>query len=776
MSVIRQALSSMRNSLTFRRRLSRWQGSTIDFDLRGYAGVLAAINDLEAYAREMTDAQLATAARQARARAGEEKAGSSALAEGIALIREGARRTLGMRAYDVQVVAALALAAGHVVDMQTGEGKTLAAALTAAWSALPGSGVHVLTSNDYLARRDAEWMRPAYALFGLSVEFVDGRMMPVARRRGYGADVTYVTAKEAGFDYLRDQLALAPADVVHRPFHMAIADEADSLLIDEGRLPLVIAGHVEQRESHAERMAALVANFDPGVHFSLDEYARDVELTDAGIELIENELACGTLHDPENITVLTELQCALHAHALLRRDVDYLVRNGRVELVDELTGRVVYDRHWPDGLQAAIEAKEHIQRSTDGRVLGSITMQHFLRQYPTLCGMSGTAQDAAAELFETYGLSVTVVPTNVPVRRFDHPDVVFSDRASKEQALLAEITSAHAIGRPVVVGTISVEESERLASKLTAAGIPCAVLNARNDEQEADIVAQAGRLGAVTISTNMAGRGTDIKLGGADESQRHEVLAAGGLYVLGTNRHESRRVDLQLRGRAGRQGDPGDTRFFVALDDDLLVRYRLGDLLAGRVQITQQGPIDHRIVHAEIARVQRIVDGQHFEIRRTLRRYAAVLEQQRSYLMARRAAALFGEDATTLLAIDRAWRDHLSLSADLREGIHLVTLGGRDPLGYYTAEMIAAFTGLVQRVDADVLDSSRLGPSAAGLKGPSSTWTYVVNDDPFRNHITRLLTGPGNVTLAVYAAGVLTPLLLLWGLVERLRRRGHRLG
>jgi preprotein translocase subunit SecA len=425
--------------------------------------------------------------------------------------------------------------------------------------------------------------------------------------------------------------------------------------------------------------------------------------------------------------------------------------------------------------------------------------------------MTGTAQGAAAEFDDTYGLRVAVIPTNFPVRRIDHADVVFAGRDAKEQAVVAEVMRAHALGRPVLVGTLSVEESERLAARLMAAGTPCHVLNARNDDEEAGIIAEAGRTGAVTISTNMAGRGTDIRLGGGNESEREHVVAAGGLYVIGTNRHESRRVDLQLRGRAGRQGDPGESRFFVSLDDDLMVRYRLGDLLAGRVRADRPGPIENPIVRSEIARVQRIVEGQHFEIRRTLRRYAEVLDRQRQQVMARREAVLSvaddwrawptegasyqaavvaagepavrrAEQLVTLGAIDRAWRDHLSFSADLREGVHLVTLGGMDPLTHYTREMIAAFTRLMDRIDRDVLDAwrqltvegTRLDFGGHRVKGPSSTWTYLVNDDPFRHHIARLLTGPGNATIAVYASAMLTPLMVLWGIIERLRaRRPH---
>ena len=357
----------------------------------------------------------------------------------FALAREASRRALGLRPFDVQVVAAIALDRGHVVEMQTGEGKTLAAVMPAALRALTGQGVHVLTFNDYLARRDAEWMGPVYARLGLSVGFVQQGMTPEERRRAYLADVTYVTAKEAGFDHLRDLLAIDRRRLVHRPFHFALVDEADSLLIDEARVPLVIAGSVEREVSSAPRLAALVASLTPGVHFDADEYGRDVELTEAGVEQVERVLGCGRLHDAENYGVLTELNCALHAQVLLRRDVDYIVRDGRIGVIDEFTGRVVADRHWPDGLQAALEAKEGVERQPDGRILGSITLQHFLRGYPRLCGMTGTAQTAAPELRQLYGLDVVVVPTHRPMIRVDRPDVVFTHREAKERAVVDEI-------------------------------------------------------------------------------------------------------------------------------------------------------------------------------------------------------------------------------------------------------------------------------------------------------------------------------------------------
>jgi preprotein translocase subunit SecA len=786
--------------------------------LRRYDAPLAEINSQESCLQTASDHDI-----ESRARAlGDEIRGGGdfgRIRNGFfALVREVADRALGQRPFDVQVVAALALDRGAVVEMQTGEGKTLAAVMPAALNALAGRGVHVLTFNDYLARRDAGWMRPIYERLGLSVGFVQAGMAAIERRRAYLADVTYVTAKEAGFDHLRDLLATDVSGLVHRPFHFALVDEADSLLIDEARVPLVIAGTVGRDSSSSRRLAGLVAALTPGVDFDCDEYARDVELTETGIVRVERTLGCGSLYDDKNYTLLTELNCALHARALLRRDVDYLVRDGRIGIIDELTGRVVQDRHWPDGLQAALEAKEGLERQPDGRILGSITLQHFLGSYPRLCGMTGTAQAAASELRELYGLPVVVIPTHRPMIRIDRPDVVFTHREAKERAVIQEIKRVHASGRPVLVGTLSVEESERLAQRLAHERVTCQVLNARNDEAEAHIVARAGAPGAVTISTNMAGRGTDIRLGGsrdadggdATHGEDHERVAAlGGLYVIGTSRHESRRVDLQLRGRAGRQGDPGESRFFVSLEDELLVRYGIRNLLGGRlVTEKRQEQIDHPIVMREIARAQRIIEGQNFEIRKTLWRYASAVEHQRRTIMERRLAILDGREAPdvwqrspakraelvsavgkdavqgaerTLMLhhIDRAWRDHLALVADLREGVHLVALGGHDPLARFTADITVAFHRLENAIDDGVLaaldevrvTAGELDFAGLDVKGPSSTWTYLVNDDPFRNQIGMLLTGPGKVTIAVAAALAAMPLLILWGLVDRFMRR-----
>ena len=809
----------VRNEITWRDALARVRGSSVQLALSGFDRHLDAIEHHARGVGALSDEALRTRVQSLRT-ARRTRPRAEVRDEFFALARDAARRALGQRPYDVQVVAALALDRGAVVEMQTGEGKTLTATMPVAWQALDGRGAHVLTFNDYLARRDAEWMGPVYRLLGLSVEAVEQGMDAAARRRAYAADVTYVTAKEAGFDHLRDQLVERTADVVHRPRVFALVDEADSLLIDEARVPLVIAGDVTRAAGLGASLVPLIASLAPGRHYGTDEYGRDVELTDAGLEHVERALKVDSLHDGGHEGLLAEVNCALHAHVLLRRDVDYIVREGRIAIVDEFTGRVMPDRHWPDGLQAALEAKEGLPRRPDGQVLASMTLQRYLRGYERLCGMTGTARDAADELRAFYGLDVVVMPTHRPMRRVDRPDVVFTHREAKERAVADDVAHAHATGRPVLVGTLTVAESERLAAALRARGVACEVLNAKEDEHEARVVAAAGAPGAVTIATNMAGRGTDIRLGDGTAASAERVAALGGLYVIGTNRHESRRVDLQLRGRAGRQGDPGETRFFISLDDPLLVRYGIRSLIPDRYLPAPGGGsrepgsdvIEHPVVRREIARAQRIIEGQNFEIRRTLSRYTATLEEQYALVMERRAALVSGDEVPELWAaapgargrlvaavgeaatddaeractrahLDRLWREHLAACADLREGIHLVRLGGQDPLRRFTTEVRSRFARLTTALDEAVLSSldgvrasgGRLEIAGVDLKGPSSTWTYLVNDDPFREQALLSLVGTGGKAVAIYAAVVMPGLFLLWTIVERFaRRRGRK--
>src|SRR5579862_7802443 len=539
------------------------------------------------------------------------------LVQFVAVTTVVASRLLGQEMFDAQIQGALALARGSIAEMQTGEGKTLAAVPAVAWFARQGQGVHVMTVNDYLARRDARWMGDIYRFLGLSVGYVQQGMTPVERRAAYARDITYATANEVGFDFLRDRLAPDKDSQVHRPFAAALIDEADSILIDEARVPLVIAGGSGGDTDMACGADQVVRRFQAGQHYTVDVGAHNVALTDAGIHSVEDAYGCGNLFDEGSLRLHTAIQDALHAHALLRRDVDYVVKNGAIEMVDEFKGRIAQDRRWPAGLHTAVEAKEGVTPKTQGMILGSITLQHLIALYPQVCGMTGTASTQALELRKVYGLRVETIPTNRPVIRTDHPDVVFATKLEKERAVAEEIRRAHAVGLPVLVGTASVAESEGLSRML--ADIPHQVLNARNDELEAAIVAQAGNRGALTISTNMAGRGTDIKLG-------EGVAALGGLYVIGTNKHESRRIDNQLRGRAGRQGDPGSSRFFISLEDELMEKY---------------GDLDPRY-KGDPATVQRLVEGRHLDTRTFLHAYEVPVEGQRNKIQTYRQSVLDG--------------------------------------------------------------------------------------------------------------------------------------
>jgi preprotein translocase subunit SecA len=654
---------------------------------------------------------------------------SKDLIETIAVTAVIAARVLGLVLFDVQLQGALALADGKIAEMQTGEGKTLAAVPAVVWHARQRQGVHVMTANDYLARRDAQWMGPIYGFLGLSVGCIQQGMNSEARRRAYACDVTYGTANEMGFDYLRDQLALCPNDQVHRPFNVSLVDEADSILIDEARLPLVIAGETDEPEALPYRVDALTRHFRRFVHYTVDENERNVVLTDAGIRTVENAFERDNLFDDENLSLNAAVQDSLHAHVLLHRDVDYIVKNDAIESVDEFKGRIIQDRRWPAGLHTAIEAKEGLAPKKQGRILGSVTLQHLMALYPVLCGMTGTAATQADEFRAVYGLDVEVIPTNRPMIRVDHPDLIFPTRREKDTAVIREICKVHQTGQPILVGTASVEESERLSKLL--GNISHQVLNARHDEQEAAMIARAGERGSVTISTNMAGRGTDIKLGAG-------VAELGGLYVIGTNRHESRRIDNQLRGRAGRQGDPGSSRFFVSCEDPLLLRYG----------------IDNPLYQNDPEGIQRLIEGKQLDIRLLLTKYERVTEGRRLAIQQRRQQLLDGttvyatdsERLVRLTTIDDLWCEYLSALSELRSGVQWVALagGGRDPLQeFWRLGGFDPFREYIQRVDAlfeellaaiETETAERLKVSEIAEVQPSrrgATWTYVTTDQPF---------------------------------------------
>ncbi|MCM3702329.1 DEAD/DEAH box helicase [Paenibacillus macerans] len=666
------------------------------------------------------------------------------LIDAYALVCEAAKRKLGLQPYDVQIMAAIALHEGFLIEQHTGEGKTLSAVMPAYLNALTGEGVHVLTFNDYLANRDAEWMGTIYRFLGLTVKSVQAGMSLSEKREAYAADITYVTAKEAGFDYLRDTIALDEADTVHRLFHYVIVDEADSLLLDEARVPLVIAGEPDSSESDGIRFAEVARQLKQDVHYDFDEFQRNVYLNEVGAAKAEELLECGNLYDSHNSHLLMSLNCALHAELLLKKDVDYIVRDGKIELIDEYTGRVAENRHLPEGLQAALAAKEGLQLKAGGKVLGTITLQHFLSLYPKICGMTATAHVSAMEFEEIYVLQVVQIPPNRPNLRIDHPHRIYTHKEAKFKALIQEISSTHTTGRPILIGTSSVEESDMLAEALAALGVPCHVLNAKNDAEEAEIIAKAGEIGAVTVSTNMAGRGVDIRLGGGNPTQAEIVAKLGGLYVIGTHLHESVRIEDQLRGRSGRQGDPGASVFFVSLEDELILRFGIDIAIPPAYRhLRQDDALDESVLRSKIAQIQRVIMGQNFHIRLELNRYSDTVEKQRRFLYEERLKILKGEtkvgpseQRVRLYYIDKFWAEHLAYVSYIRESIHLTSLVNRYPINEFHAEVIQAYKQIPAKINKETaIMLEKLGGSndpamweRFGLKNPTSTRTYMIND------------------------------------------------
>ncbi len=750
----------------------RVTGSTIEYDLSRYYGIVDEIKRHQSLLTGKTDQELKQLSQELSEKARQDRPLKDLLITAYALVNEASWRVLKLRPFDVQVIGGIVMHEGKLAEMQTGEGKTLAAVFPVYLNALAGRGVHVLTFNDYLARRDARWMGSVYKFLGLDVGYIHEGMNTEQRQKAYAADITYITAKEAGFDFLRDSLCYSTEAQVHRGFNFTVIDEIDSILIDEARIPLIIAGASDDTVPDTYRMASIASTLENGKDIEFDDYIRNVYLTDSGLSRVEELLCCGNLYDAENIDVLTRINSALHAKFLLHRDVDYVVRNGMIELVDEFTGRIADKQRWPDGIQAALEAKEKVSIKTRGTVLNSITLQHFIQIYSNISGMTGTAQSAESEFQEFYDLDIVVIPPNKPCIRTEHKDMIFRTKAEKYAALMEEISKVNSTRRPVLVGTRSVEESADLAQMLRNNGVCCEVLNAKNDEHEAQIIAQAGKIGTVTISTNMAGRGTDICLGGVDEIEKEIIVGLGGLYVIGTNKHESKRIDKQLCGRAGRQGDPGSSRLFVSFEDDLFVKYKIGDLIpSGVLKEHQYGPIENKNIRKGVESIQRIIEGQHLEMKKTLSQYSAIIEQQRKIIFGRREQLLHSDVAIEffktespeifneckdqyssehlnnlcrkilLYYIDSYWSLYLADIAELREGIHLHRIGGRVPHFEFQKQAINIFADRLKEIDDEAInyfnnignDKKKFGEDEKRLKIPSATWTYLVNDDPFDN-------------------------------------------
>ncbi len=708
-------------------------------------------------------------------------ADSEDISQFLAIAREAAERSTGLRPFDVQLLGALRMLDGDVIEMATGEGKTLAGAIAAAGYAIAGRHVHVVTINDYLARRDAEWMGPLLQAMGLTVGWITAESTSEERRAAYDCDVTYASVNEIGFDVLRDQLVTDVDDLVSPNPDVALIDEADSVLVDEALVPLVLAG-TTHRETPRLEIIKLVGELVADTDYDTDSDSRNVHLTDAGAGKVEKALGGIDLYSEEHVvTTLTEVNVALHAHVLLQRDVHYIVRDEAVHLINSSRGRIAQLQRWPDGLQAAVEAKEGIETTETGEVLDTITVQALINRYTTVCGMTGTALAAGEQLRQFYKLGVSPIPPNEPNIREDESDRVYVTAAAKNEAIVAHIAEVHETGQPVLVGTRDVAESEDLHERLVRRGVAAVVLNAKNDAEEAQVIAEAGKHGIVTVSTQMAGRGTDIRLGGSDEADHDRVAELGGLHVVGTGRHHTERLDNQLRGRAGRQGDPGSSVFFSSWEDDVVAAN------LDRNKLPEQTDEDGKIVSPKTTELldhaQRVAEGRLLDVHANTWRYNQLIAQQRAIIVDRRNTLLRNATAREELAelapkryeelaetegiseerleticrqimlyhLDRGWADHLAYLADIRESIHLRALGRQNPLDEFHRMAVDAFASLA----ADAIEASQQtfetanvleeepGLDLSKLARPTSTWTYMVNDNPLSDDTLSTLSLPG---------------------------------
>ncbi len=623
--------------------LQKIVGTQNDRELKRIQAQVDRINDWESKVQELTDAQLGDKSSEFKKKYQEGESLDDMLPEAFAVVREASQRTLGMRHFDSQMIGGIVLHEGKIAEMKTGEGKTLAATLPVYLNAMTGKGVHVVTVNDYLAKRDCEWMGAIYKFLGLTVGTIYHDIPEDERKQAYESDVTYGTNNEFGFDYLRDNMKFSQEQFVQRPLHFAIVDEVDSILIDESRTPLIISGQAEESTDKYYEVNQVIPKLKEN-HYQVDEKSRSSTLTEEGIAHLEELLKVDNLYDPGNIETLHCAQQALKAHTVFKNEVDYVVKDGQVVIIDEFTGRMMTGRRYSDGLHQALEAKEGVKIENENQTLASITFQNYFRMYEKLGGMTGTADTEAAEFSSIYKLEVVVIPTNQPMVRDDYTDVIYRTEKEKFEAVVDEIRQLNTEGRPVLVGTISIDRSEKLSRILKKYGIKHNVLNAKHHEQEAEIISQAGHNGAVTIATNMAGRGTDIVLGDG-------VPDLGGLHILGTERHESRRIDNQLRGRSGRQGDKGSSRFYLSLEDDLLRIFgsdKVSGLMA-RLGMEEGQPIEHNMVSKAVANAQRKVEAHNFDIRKHLLEYDDVMNRQREVFYALRRDIITGENQKEIL-------------------------------------------------------------------------------------------------------------------------------
>lgn len=699
------------------------------------------------------------------------------IAEVFALVREAGERTLGERHYDVQLIGGLALARGKIAEMRTGEGKTLVATLAATLRALAGKGVHVVTVNDYLARRDGAWMGQLYDYLGLSVGVVTASgsyiydashvaeaedstrdqegafrifyeyLRPVSKTEAYAADVTYATNNELGFDYLRDNTAYDPSQLTQRGFHYAIIDEVDSILIDEARTPLIISGPAASAEGFYERFASIAERFEKDVDYTVDEKQKAIQITEAGIERAEKALNIENLYTEGGMKYAHHLDTAVRAKALFQKDKEYVVREGEVVIVDEFTGRLQPGRRWSEGLHQAIEAKEGVPVQRETRTYASVTFQNYFRMYEALAGMTGTGATSEEEFYTVYKLEVVIVPTNRAIARKDYDDLIFQSVKGKYKALARQVKVIHEKGQPILIGTVSIEDNEVISATLKDAGVPHEVLNAKNHEREGEIIAEAGKKGRVTVATNLAGRGVDIKLGGAvaTPEERQAIRDLGGLAVIGTERHEARRIDNQLRGRSGRQGDPGETRFYVSLEDKLM-RVFASDMVKnvmGTFKIPEDEPIESGLITKSLETAQKRIEGFNFDSRKQVLAYDDVLNTQRLSVYSERRTALLGtdEDVETyirdmvaghdaasvaldaklveygkerfipvlrrlvLQVTDSFWLEHLETMDYLRRSVSLRAYGQRDPLIEYRREGLGRFNAMQEAIHAAIIEA-----------------------------------------------------------------------
>ena len=780
-------------------KLDQFFGDDSSRFLKRAKPIVQKINTLEETMAGLADSDFPVKTQEFKDRMATGETVADLIPEAFALVREAGKRTLGMRHFDEQLIGGLALCEGSIAEMKTGEGKTLVATLAAYTMALAGKGVHVVTVNDYLARRDAESMGPVYQLLGLSVGVLNNQnisflynknaevpdesieaaeeyhvfekfLKPCTKQDAYNADITYGTNSEYGFDYLRDNTQIDIRNVVQRGHFFALVDEVDSILIDEARVPLILSGPAADASETYKTCAAIAKQLVAETDYTVDEKFKAIQLTDAGISHVEKLLGVDNLYTAANVRLVHHIETAVRALALFKRDDEYVVRNGEILIVDSFTGRIQEGRRFSDGLHQALEAKEGVQIKQESRTLASITYQNFFKFYEKLSGMTGTAKTSAEEFGKVYGLEVLVIPTHRPIARIDQNDLIFTTEQGKWKAISRKVKELHAKGQPVLIGTVSVEKNELLSAYLKSEGVPHEILNAKNHDREAEIIANAGRRGSVVIATNVAGRGVDIKLGGVPFNQDayEDVKSLGGLYVLGTERHEARRIDNQLRGRSGRQGDPGETQFFVSLDDQLM-RVFGGDKvksMMGSLGLAEDEPIQHGFISRSLEGAQEKIEGFNFDSRKSILSYDDVLSTQRSSIYGRRnkllrndaeylvelaeqvraklsaddqavfdeKRALIGDNnwyetlrRVAMLVTDRLWTDHLESMDHARAAVNLRGYGQREPIVEYKREALQLFRTLEQNYlvqIADIMKNLDINPAQAEADAP-----FVMNSN-----------------------------------------------